>query len=268
MSDSTPKKKKSSTPGKQIRVRIDKLRQARQRSVLGPAEIVALGSSALLLLAVIFAYFYFLTPAQSRLKRLQNERASLKGQLSVLQEGVKLNADTESTVANISASLERFENGGLAERSEGRIALYNELNHLIRSNNLRNTAGPAYVSLDPLGTRTPGQNAPAKPGNAKWQSVYPGIGINLTVEGQYQNLRHFLHDIEKSRQFLVINAVELESVTDSNEERIMNLPAPGPSPTTGPAPRATHVSLRLNMAAYFRRGTTADIALPPPTEIR
>ncbi len=268
MSDPMPKKNQSSTPGNQIRVRVDKLRRARQRSKLGVAEIVALGSSAVLLLAVIFVYFYFLIPAQSRLGRLQNERASLKRELNVLQEGVKLNADTESAVANISASLEKFENNGLAERSEGRLALYNELNRLIRSNNLRNTAGPSYVSLEPLGAKAPGQNATAKPGNAKWQSVYPGIGINLTVEGQYQNLRHFLHDIEKSRQFLVINSVELESVTDSNEERAMNPPASGPGAIPGPAPRATHVSLRLNTAAYFRRGATADTLVPPPAEAR
>ena len=54
-----------------------------------------------------------------------------------------------------------------------------------------------------------------KQSNAKWQSIYPGIAVSVTVEGPYQNVRHFVRDVEISRQFLIINAVELERVTQS-----------------------------------------------------
>ena len=54
-----------------IRVRVRKLVQSRQRSVLGVPEIAGLIASAVMLLAVVFAYLYFLTPARSRLRGWQ-----------------------------------------------------------------------------------------------------------------------------------------------------------------------------------------------------
>ena len=50
----------------------------------------------------------------------------------------------------------------------------------------------------------------------KWQSFYPGIAVMVTVEGQYQNVRHFIRDVERSKQFVVINEVELQRATQNN----------------------------------------------------
>jgi hypothetical protein len=129
------------------------------------------------------------------------------------------------------------------------MALYAELNQLIRSNGLRNTAGPTYGVLAPVGTKQAGTNS-TKQGNARWQSVFPGIGVSVTVEGSYQNLRHFLRDIEISRQFLIVNGLELESTTESNAA------PPSESEPLQAGPRKGIVSLRLDMATYFQRGTT------------
>lgn len=92
------------------------------------------------------------------------------------------------------------------------MGLYDELNRLIRTNGLRNTSGPSYTSLDTLGSKTTGTNA----ASTRWQSVYPGIGVSLTVEGPYQNLRRFVRDLEANRQFIIINAIELERATETN----------------------------------------------------
>jgi type II secretory pathway component PulM len=54
-----------------VRLRVDKLRQSRQRSILGVAEIAGLAGSAVMLLAVIFTYLYFYSPALSRLAAAQ-----------------------------------------------------------------------------------------------------------------------------------------------------------------------------------------------------
>ena len=92
------------------------------------------------------------------------------------------------------------------------------------------------------------------------QSVFPGIGVTLTVEGTYPNLRRFIRDIEADRQFVVINTVELEGVTDTGSADAPPPPAadgaPGAAPSQGPS-RGALVSLRLDMAAYFRRAATA-----------
>ena len=156
------------------------------------------------------------------------------------------------------------------------MSLYSVLNNLIRSNGLRNTAGPSYSPLEPVGTKSQVQPTASaeKQSNAKWQTIYPGIAVSITVEGPYQNVRHFVRDIETSRQFLIINAVELESVTQTGA--LQDLPAaktpPVPprgggkvvAPTIAPLAggRATLVSLRLDLATYFRRPEVKSAATP------
>jgi len=67
----------------------------------------------------------------------------------------------------------------------------------------------------------------------------------VTIEGQYQNLRHFVRDIESSKQFIIINAVELERATESNTQ---------PTAESSPLKSGSAlVSLRLDMATYFQR---------------
>jgi hypothetical protein len=252
---------RSSSRRAQISVRLDQLKKSRQRKVLGVAEIAGLAGAAALLLLTLVAYFYFLAPSYSKLESLQRERSRLQTQLRVAQEGYQHNADTKSTVATINASLENFETGRLAARGVGRMALYTELNQLIRRNGLRNTAGPTYSVLASLGTKGQQNSRSTETGgNAKWQSIYPGIGVSVTVEGSYQSLRHFLREIETSRQFLIINAVELESGTETNA-----LPAGDGEP--GKVTQRAPISLRLEMATYFQRGAT-DSTLAPEAPAR
>src|SRR5207248_9039441 len=96
------------------------------------------------------------------------------------------------------------------------------------------------------------------------QSVFPGIGVTLTVEGTYPNLRRFIRDIEADNQFVVINTVELEGVTDSSaasQSALAQAQAPStvmpenpmaavpPAAPTVTITRGALVSLRLDMAA-------------------
>ena len=204
--------------------------------MLGVPEMVGLACSGIILVAVIVSYFYFLTPARARLKSIQEENARLRTRIVAAQQGVDLNASPQATVEDINQSLDRFEREALLMRSQGRLDLYAKLNDMIRRHKLRNTAGPVYATLEPLG----GPGAPAtaaRAGNARWQSLYPGISISVTVEGPYPNLRRFLTEVETSRHFIVINAVEFEGVTDANSQS-----------------GASIVSLRLDMATYFQRG--------------
>jgi Tfp pilus assembly protein PilO len=80
----------------------------------------------------------------------------------------------------------------------------------------------------------------------KWQSAYPGIAVDVTVEGQYQNVRHFIQDIERSKQFIIINQVELQRATENSAPQ---LAAEG----GGAGSRGSLVSLQVNMATYFQR---------------
>jgi hypothetical protein len=250
LSDEQTTEKIVSPRGTRIRLSVDKLRQSRQRSILGIPEIIGLASSAVMLLAVIFVYLYFYTPAEARLVTAQLERARLQDRLSTLQKTIDLNGSAQDNITQISQSLESFESERLTGRSEGRITLYNVLIQLIRSNSLRNTSGPVYSYLEAKGTGGGTQAASSRTVNSRWQSLYPGIGVTVTVEGQYANLRHFVRDIEASNQFIIINAVELERASDAETS------ASGAA-SGGGAARSTLVSLRLDMAAYFRRDAAA-----------
>ena len=230
----------------QIRANLERLRASRRQGMFGVPEILGLGVSALILIIVIISYVYFLVPARSRREALQLERARLQTQLRNSQDIIRVGQDTQSTVTQITESLEGFQNNRLSSAGQGRMSLYSELNQLIRKNSLRNTSGPSYT---PLVSATAKQNSTGtKSASTKWQSVYPGIGVTLTVEGQYQNLRRFIRDLEVGKQFIIINAIELERATETNS--VSSLDAAAAS-----GARNSLVSLRLDMATYFQLGT-------------
>src|SRR5882762_742907 len=260
---------------RQIPMRLDQLKRAPALRVIGLPELIGLAGAALLALITVFAYFYFYLPAHSRLAATEHERQLLQTQLRTAE---KLFGDTKTTSEEVDkriASVKDFEGNWLAVSGSGRLSLYTELNNLIRSNGLRNTAGPSYVPLEPAASKSRGQalESGEKQGIAKWQSIYPGILVSVTVEGPYQSVRHFVRDIEMSRHFLIINAVELEGVRDSGAAVELPTPAPvtrslgtppragaaRPSVTTTPivpptaGSRGSQVSLRLDLATYFQR---------------
>jgi len=253
---------------RQIPISLGQLKRTPVLNVIGVPELVGLSGAALLALITVFAYFYFFVPSHSRLNSARLEHDLLLGKLQATQKDVQQETGISKAVNDINTSLEDFESKWLAARDTGRMSLYTTLNNLIRSNGLRNTAGPSYTALDPLGTKQQVQPTASaeKQSNAKWQTIYPGIAVTVTVEGPYQKVWHFVRDLETNRHFLIINAVELESVTHSG--------AMAESPETEPNPIVTRngrgappvaapdaskgrealVSLRLDLTTYFRRG--------------
>jgi Tfp pilus assembly protein PilO len=234
-----------------IRAGFNNLNFAREQRILGPAEIIGLAGSLLILLLVVVSYLYFLVPAKSRLEALQSERARLQTQLRTSEAVVREGETTEAAARKITQSLDDFESQQLLGADRGRMALYDSLNSIIRKNGLRNTSGPTYTPLEAAGSKS--DISGARSANAKWQSLYPGVAISVTVEGQYQNLRRFVRDLETNKQFIIINSVELERSTETN-----SLPSVEDGPTS--APRAALVSLRLEMATYFQRGAVENNA--------
>jgi Tfp pilus assembly protein PilO len=247
----------SSTPARPrfdsrvIRAKFQRLQVSRQGGMFGPAEMIALAGSFLILILVVVAYLYFQMPARARLERVQLERSRLQSQLRNSEAVVQQGQTTESAVQQISQSLDDFENNTLLLPARGRMSLYDTLNSLIHKNGLRNTSGPTYTPLDPSGTKTGTGGTKA---NTRWQTVYPGVAVTVTVEGPYQNLRRFVRDIETTKQFVIINGVELERSTDTNNQPV----AAEGAPAAGS--RNSAVSLRLDMATYFQR--SGDVAAP------
>ena len=215
--------------------------------MFGIAEIVALGLSCFVLLVVLLSYLYFLLPARSRLQTARDDLTKLQANLKKSQSIVSHDRTVQQTKDRLAESLQRFETVGLVDPNRGRIDLYEELNRLIVKNALRNSSGPTYITLEPLGTKIPGKST-----NTKWQTVYPGIAVDVTVEGSYQNLRRFISELENSKQFVIIHQVELQRAMQNNSA----VDAAAPATETGS--RVSLVSLQLNMATYFQRAGTVQ----------
>lgn len=235
--------------------RVSEFVVSRRGKMFGIAEVIAVAGSCVVLALVLLSYLYFLVPARSRLSSLYADRSQVQTNLQTLTGVVHKEEDTKQTVDKIATSLNKFETEHLLRPDQGRMDLYEELNQLIIKNNLKNTSGPSYTPLDPAGTKS----AAGKSVITKWQSFYPGIAVVMTVEGQYQDVRRFIRDVERSKQFVVINEVELQRATQNNvpvsvEDGTVTPATPG----SGSGTRGSLVSLQLNMATYFQRGSTAE----------
>ena len=228
-------------------LRVNEFLASRRGKMFGIAEVVALAGSCFVLALVLMSYVYFLVPARSRLASLNAELKQTQTNVQTLDSLFQNDQNTQQTVDRAAASLNKFETEHLMRVDEGRMDLYGELNQLIVKNNVRNTSGPAYTQLDPAGTKS---NS-GKTVVTKWQSFYPGIAVMVTVEGEYQNVRHFIRDVERSKQFVVINEVELQRASQQNSAPVSA--EEGGGGAAGSGTRGSLVTLQLNMATYFQR---------------
>jgi Tfp pilus assembly protein PilO len=239
----------------QYKARVGEFATSRRGKMFGIAEVAGLAGSCLILLLVLLSYLYFLVPARSRVASVINDNKQLKTNLETLR-GVNIREqNTTATVQDITTSLGKFETDFLPRQDLGRMELYEELNQLIIKNGVRNTSGPTYTELEPEGTKSTGGKNVA----TRWQSFYPGVAVMVTVEGQYENVRRFIRDVERSKQFVVINEVELQRARDTNapvsaEASGGDDSAPG-QPAEGSGSRGSLVSLQLSMATYFQRAS-------------
>lgn len=231
---------------RQTSARLARLRGSRRTSFLGLPEIVALLVASALLASALAAYFLLLVPARSNLASLEAERARLQAQIRAATENRNEKFSAGETVSQILGSLDKFELEALAPRETGVMQLYQELNEKTRRSGLAR-AQFSFIHQDDaqVGASQPSQQRAAGnlAGSARRrQSVFPAVDISLTIEGTYANVRRFIRDLEQSRRFIVINAVQLEGVNEASAE--------------GSA-RGSTVSLRLDMSAYFRRASAS-----------
>jgi Tfp pilus assembly protein PilO len=265
----------------------------------GTSEIVAVALGALSLVAAFLFYMFVVSPAQSQLSARQAERDRLQRELDTANDRFRGFTTTQDEVVKLVQSVEDFETRHLPVADFGRTALYQRLNTLIGNYGLVNTSGPDYAPLLINERQGQGEN---ERGRSKFQSLFPGVYVTVTLEGSYQNLRRFIRDVETGSQFVIVSAVQLEptenqsqaasqtatvsqpDVSNPNQPyaRPNNLP-PGinpaginqpfgnpsggfPDQTTAapqnkPRPRGKTVgevvSLRIELAAYFKRGASA-----------
>ena len=272
--------------------RIDVVPVNRPRKIYGgmwgPAELVTIAFAMVALFIVAMLYIFMVAPANRELEETRTKRDAVERELISAQGKYGDIRDTEMQVSKLMASVDDFESRYLPVASSGRTSLYQRVNGLIGAYGLVNTSGPDYSPLE-TADRNDDVESEDQKGRAKYRSLFPGVYVTMTVEGSYQNIRRFIREIETSKDFVVVSAVELEpsdSEGQSKQQNGQSQPVPATDPnsfppgfsnspngvtTAGPTAREkgkTHgevVSLRLEMAAYFRR-LNVEPQAPAPTE--
>ena len=273
--------------------RIDSVPANRPRKVYGgmwgTAELVTVAFAMVALFIVALLYIFMVAPANRELEAARIHRDELERELISAQSKYGNIVDTETQVAKLMTSVDDFESRYLPVASNGRTSLYQRINGLIAGYGLVNTTGPDYSPLETIDVNK-GVQSEEESGRAKYRSLFPGVYVTMTVEGSYQNIRTFIREVETGNDFVVVSAVELEPSDTEQRSNQQNGPTqPGavvdpnssfppvssvnPTINTQSAPAArqkgkTHgeiVSLRLEMAAYFRR-PNATPQITAPTE--
>jgi len=248
----------------------------------GTTELVTVGVAMLAILTSILVFVLLVLPAQRELNDNIAKRQELDKQLATANSRYGNITTTKERVGQLIDSVNDFETRFLSVETVGKPALYQQINGLISAYGLTNTTGPDYAVLEVNDPNRNTQQAEEQKGRSKAISIYPGMYVTMTLDGSYQNLRRFIREIETSNQFVVISAIQLEPSENKEKE---NDPAkapqavtyqrpssvnpigqnPGFQPQTVPQQQTqtvqvdrgkTHgetVTLRLEMAAYFRR---------------
>ncbi len=264
---------------------IDVVPKNRPRKVYGgmwgQAEIATVGVAVLALILSFLVYLFLVIPSDRELKANRAERDRLERELATANDKYGNITSTETQVAKLVSSVNDFELNNLPVESVGKNAVYQRINSLIGAYGLVNTSGPDYAPLEIADQNTKVQTDEDR-GRSKFRSIFPGIYVTTTLDGSYQNLRRFIADIERSNEFLIISAIELEPADNENTTgqspatrasaampNVSNPSAFGqvndptrgfPGSTQAQRPqspqgktRGETVSLRLEIVAYFRR---------------
>ena len=258
----------------------------------GPLEIGAMAVGLIALVGALGIYFALVLPSNRELALNRSEADRLEAEVASAKAKYGEITTTQDQVDKIITSVDDFEARFLPVTTVGRTALYQRINGLIAAYGLVNSTGPDYQPLETADMNT-GQQTDEQRGRSKFRSLYPGMYITTTVEGSYQNLRRFIREIETGREFVIVSAVEL-APSDTDSEKNSSQPTQaqaaepvnpvatkniggrinqtmggqpmGPVVQTQPEKSSKKgkmhgevVSLRIEMAAYFRRPNSAPV---------
>lgn len=211
---------------------------------LSAFEWVALVATVIFVGVVSFYYLNSTQPLRSKLSDLQAREKKLQSQQIDEKERRKLFEAQSANREKILDSLNSFESR-LHNRKVGITAIIDEVNQLAKAN--RVTAGDIAFRTDapaPLpGEPTLGASPGVSPSPAaitqrdKLPNIYEGLGIDTTIEGDYHDLRRFISALERSRNFVIINTISLQSIDETQREKSKILKAPNGAPQTPGAPQ-------------------------------
>jgi hypothetical protein len=231
---------------------INLLRDRFRRVQLSLFELVFLIGA---LLVAVSASYYYLTriqPLNSELSRLESRETALVLQLTKLKKESDKLAEQKANDGKILESLKAFENYLKTDKS-GQTQIINEISTLGKTYRVSD-GDMIFRPAEPDATTDANGNPTrvAAISNISELKIYPVLGIETTILGDYQSLRRFLTDLERSKQFLIIN-----SLTFQGEAEGVRRPAQpgfqgqGQGQLTDPG--AVPVTLKIELDTYFNK---------------
>ncbi len=226
-----------------------KARDLAEQSRLSLIEVIALVAALVFVGVVAFYYFSKIQPLQSELSALQEREKEIRSQIDKANSDEAKRQKQASNAELIMASLKDFDRY-LKQDERGMTEIINEVDALGKKYGVL-TGDSTYrvAEAEPLVDEN-GQPIPQKTGRENdTQKIYPVLGIDTNIIGEYPNLRKFLYDLERSRQFLVINALTFQGESDKVRREAQKS---GSQKLQLSSPEAVPVSLKIEMDTYFQ----------------
>ncbi|HYP26844.1 MAG TPA: GspMb/PilO family protein [Blastocatellia bacterium] len=208
---------------------------------LTPGELVAALLTLIFFVSAAVYYFASLKPERERLATLEAAMASQQQVLRTSLADLKPSDAAPVTDAPTDAmnSLLSFKSQYLKPVNKGRIDLLNEINALAKKNNTQLASG-IDMSFQPVVVEDESKSSKRGGKNKADLNVFPQMSVHFEVAGQYSNLRAFIAELERSKQFIVLDSVTLTSIEATDGEG-------GRSSAAG-----SGINLSINLTAYFQ----------------
>jgi hypothetical protein len=218
------------------------------RARLSRAEIAFLGAAILFASAVALFYSYKVLPVSYMVASRQRQIQEMKAQIEKLDADERKRRDQATNAEKILESLSGFESR-LTPDERGMTQIINEIDALGATHKI--LVGDSTYRVEEADGQQLDENGNPKPRpnrDNKKPKIYPNLGVETTVLGDYSNLRRFLSDLERSKQFLIVNSLSFQG----GDERIVRQLAKGGKQPVLSSPEAVPVSLKIELDTYFK----------------
>ncbi len=237
---------------------LDSLKHGFRNLRLSLVESVFLVTALLFAGGVTFIYLNKIQPRYARIEELRTEKRRAQDEIERKQTQNKAIKTQQNAKSGIVDSLDDFEER-LRDRATGTTQMIGEINQLSRAHHLLvqgynfNSRSAELVAATPPAASPDGSPTPTPPPFRldKDLKIYPSLGIDTALEGEYHDLRRFIYDLERSRQFLIINTLSFQGV-DEKVRQIKGRINPGGGANL-PDPTKQSIALKIEMDAYFEK---------------
>jgi hypothetical protein len=220
-----------------------------RRARLSLFEIGSLAAALIFAAIVMFFYLTQIQPLKSKVAALSERETELLLQLNKLNSEERKRAEQSANAEKILDSLVKFESN-LKPDERGMTQIIDEINTLCKTHKILSD-GSTYNFTEPAPVVDENGNSVVKTVTRETIDFYPVLDIDTTVTGDYRNLRRFIFDLERSKQFLVIKSVQFQGEADKLR-RVQGNPG-GPNQQMELGPDAIPVSLKIEMDTYFQK---------------